>query len=231
MKIFNLKHPSHLIQFGDEDRQKNYELNNLISMIEGDLIEASLAVNFFDEEYLSGKHTTLQYNLEMKKVSHASDGEEKMKAYEEMSVDPQSFIHSKRVLFMYAKIFLYNLDSIYKNLNVIENIDGLPQGVYNTINEFRSHFSTLHEVRNSLQHMEDRVRLKGPRNSPINPKLLQTNDLSILSGTTFISSHLSDNKFIALLANGEYGEIEISTKTLTEASTMLQYLINELKWR
>jgi hypothetical protein len=64
--------------------------------------------------------------------------------------------YERALPFLYAKSFLTSLDSITKMLGTLAKFEAVPQGVEKARAQFKTHFPTLKDVRDTIQHGEDR---------------------------------------------------------------------------
>src|SRR5690606_26510642 len=69
---------------------------------------------------------------------------------------PREFEHN--LPFIYARAFLYAIDSFDKFLGVLSREDGVPEIVAELHGQVGEAFPDLRGVRNSAQHLEDRSR-------------------------------------------------------------------------
>lgn len=121
--------------------------------------------------------------------------------------------------FMYAKLFVYALDSISRFLDKLARIPGVPSEVVKQEIAFDTAFPTLREVRNSAQHLEDRGRGLGKGGRP----------LKLSAGVLFLGC-LNDNRYGMTMADGQYGEVEVSLQSLQNAQVCIQKTLNAFKW-
>src|SRR5439155_8339019 len=96
---------------------------------------------------------------------------------------------------------------------------------------FSQSFPTLREVRNSAQHVEDRIRGLGRGRQPLNLKPVQNQMVNAPAGGVLIVDSLNGNKFGGTLANGEYGEIEVSIASLERVRELVEVLIDSFPWK
>jgi hypothetical protein len=89
-------------------------------------------------------------------------------------------------------------------------------------------FPDLREVRNSVQHLEERVQgLRGTKQ--IQPKPIDSPNVHS-DGGAMVANQLDDNRFAATMGDGEYGQVEVSLAKLTIATHCLQAIIDALCW-
>jgi hypothetical protein len=125
-----------------------------------------------------------------------------------------------RLRFLYARSFIYALDAAGQLIQVLKGNEHLPATALSHCEQFLSQFGVLRDLRNSLQHIEDRVRglcLSRGKKMPI------PNPLLVLGA-------FRDNSFGATTAKGRYVEIEISNSVLVRAFAIVEDLIWCFDW-
>jgi len=122
-----------------------------------------------------------------------------------------------RLRSLHARSFVYALDAAGQLIRVLEKCEQLPVTARSHCERFLSKFGLLRDLRNSLQHTEDRLRGIGRHNKPI------PNSLLVLGG-------FRDNSFGATTAEGRYVEVEISNSVLVQAFAMVEDLIWCFDW-
>lgn len=125
---------------------------------------------------------------------------------------------SDRLRLVYAKSFVYALDAATQIVRVLEQQEQLPAKASDQCKRFLAQFGELHELRNSLQHIEDRLRGIGRGRKPIPSHLLA------------LGSFRNDNYFGATMSDGRYLEIEISDSVLLQAYSIIEDLIWCFHW-
>lgn len=118
---------------------------------------------------------------------------------------------------LYAKSFVYALDDASQLVWVLKEDKQLPDTARAQGERFRSSFPTLRDLRNSLHHIEDRLRGRGRDNKPISASLL-------------VISSLRDNNLGATTDKGSYVEMEISEAPLLRAFAVVKDLIWCFEW-
>lgn len=250
MYILELEYPGTWLDYEDQDW--SWKVRNLISLLESQFTEATLALGLFSEESLRSDRIPLkeQWEADSEKRRLLSDklikeiGIEKYyQHYQEISeyVDievrrqnweagqlPQAYCHY--FIFIYAKTFLYSVDSIGKILKVIAEINGVSDAVANVAKEFKEYFSTLHEIRNSSQHIEDRARGLDRNKKALKLKPIKNNMIHSEGGALILNC-LNGNRYGNTMADGHYGEVEVSINSLVFIRDSIQKLINGFNWK
>ena len=136
---------------------------------------------------------------------------------------PDSYM--QHLVFIHARTVLYALDGISKALGVLADTSGVPLGVKTAKNAYDAALPDLVGVRDSSHHVEDRARSlsgQGKKKKPV-PPLPGNNRLIITNG-------LRGNQFGHTLADGRYGEVDISATSVETAQTAIQSAFDALAW-
>lgn len=140
----------------------------------------------------------------------------------------------KKYAFLHARSFLYALDAVDKHMKVLRGLDGAPQAIGPLHDEIAQHFPDLREVRNSAQHTEDRVRGLGKavKNvaQPLKLKPVHNGMFEAPNGILVIGT-LWGTRYGNTMADGHYGEVDVSAATMTTLQSILQRVINAFQWR
>ncbi len=123
-----------------------------------------------------------------------------------------------KLIFIYAKSFLYSLDRIDKLFRVMKDEKDSPTDIAKAYNKFKLAFPNLRGVRNSSAHIEERIRGLA-KNKPIFP-----------NGGDIELENLSNNKFSSVMEDGRKGEVEVSFNSITSARDCIQIAINSFNW-
>lgn len=118
---------------------------------------------------------------------------------------------------LYAKSFVYALDATSQFIGVLKSDKQLPVTARAQCERFLSEFGMLRDLRNSLHHIEDRLRGFGRDGKNIPTSLL-------------VLSSFRDNNFGATSARGGYVEIEVSDSILLRAFAIVEDLIWCFDW-
>jgi len=118
---------------------------------------------------------------------------------------------------LYAKSFVYALDAAGQIIRVLKGYEHLPVTARSHCERFLSQFGVLRGLRNSLQHIEQRLCGICRRGKPI------PNSLLVLGA-------FRENSFGATTAEGRYVEIEISNSVLVQAFAIVEDLIWCFDW-
>src|SRR2546427_8244183 len=255
MQVAELTYPGVWIDLPNQ--QQAHALYSLLLVIEQKVTEASVALNHFEaasaqsgasqtrEEWerdaerrreLVSKYEREQVtsptgypdSSRYAEVHYQADVEAKREGWL-AGLPPHAYQHA--LPFLYAKAFLYAVDSIGKLLCALSEADGAPAGVAVLKESFSQSFPTFREVRNSAQHVEDRIRGLGRGGQPLNLRPVQNQMVNAPAGGVLIIDSLNGNKFGGTLANGEHGEIEVSVASLERVGDLVQALIDSFQWK
>jgi len=246
MHICIIKYPGTSID--DADHQWARKAERALSDLEGPLVEMGLALSMFeiastsnapsaaewsrdaDERRQLEEQVRLELALSPIDVSRFEEvrllaAERHLELKSRRGQLPRSYIH--RIPFMHAKAFLFAQDRLEKLFGNLKVMSRVPPAVCTAIDAFSAPITRA--VRNSVAHYEDRTRGLGPKGKPI---ALQPVNNSMMSapGGALMLENLMDNRFGSTMADGHYGEIEISSKALREATETVQRIVNCFRW-
>jgi len=142
-----------------------------------------------------------------------------------------SEIERKKV-FIYARAFLYALDSFEKLLNVLIKEPEVPSKLKEVHSRLGTEFPDLRGVRNSSQHLEDRSRGLGAGKNPKPLKLKAIDNRLIKSEVGVLAlNNLNGTKYGNTMADGHYGEVDISPKSMEALNAILQDILDAFDWK
>jgi hypothetical protein len=147
---------------------------------------------------------------------------------------PSEYQH--RVPFMHARSFLFAMDNTAKALGVL--IDPkkitLPSPadtkVAAQLTLWEQKFPHVEAVRNSAHHAEDRIRGKKTGEKDIQLQPVTNGMVHAPHGGVTILSGLHNNRYGETMADGHYGEVEVSAATLTDATSIVQAVYDSFDW-
>ncbi len=132
--------------------------------------------------------------------------------------------------FLHAKAFLHAADSIGKIITRLGERNDVPSGVSDASKAFYQSFPTLTDVRDSIQHMEDRGRGLRRGGKPLALKPVRAARISAPQGA-LILNNLNSRSFGTTLANGTYGEVPVTEDSLGKIRDHLEALFAALPWK
>ncbi|WP_312581131.1 hypothetical protein [Atlantibacter hermannii] len=250
MIIFELTKPGNFLASTDWEWAHKIEI--LLSNIEQAFVEANVSLNLFITEYSK--------NIELAKPLLKSWEEERKRRddlenliRQEMGLNqydhndalnfevdarfkreqwgqgelPRS--HSHALIFLYAKSFLYALDSIDRFLYVLSSEPGVPENLKIIHQGISAVLPHLREVRNSSHHLEDRARglVFG---KPLKLKPIDSGGIYAPNGA-LVLNNLHGTKFGTTMANGHFGEVDVSTESLGKIREIVQAVFDSFEWR
>ncbi|MEV8149973.1 hypothetical protein AB0O52_17735 [Arthrobacter sp. NPDC080073] len=140
---------------------------------------------------------------------------------------PKSYRSRVRVL--HAKSCLYAFDTIAKSLKLLKEMPESHEGMARACSIFSDAFPGLVGVRDSSHHAEDRVQAKKRANRIELQPLINSAIHAPQGGVLFVNS-IFDNRFGGTLADGTFGEIEISTESVAIAQQVVQLALDGFQW-
>ena len=130
--------------------------------------------------------------------------------------------------FIFAKAFIHALDLFGKFLGDIAKDRAAPSRINATRDKYFEALPDLQEVRNSIQHAEDRS--KGMvRKNRIDLKKIDTSKIPF-EGVALVNSALNGNRFGTTMADGHYGAVDISADTIEIMRSALLDVYAAFKW-
>lgn len=143
---------------------------------------------------------------------------------------PREFEHN--LPFIYARSFLYALDAFDKFLGVLAKETDIPSRVAILHEQIAKDFPSLRGVRNTSQHLEDRFRGLGAGRNPQMLKLkpIANNFINAPRGALVLNC-LNGSKYGSTMADGHYGEVDVSPESMQRMQSVLQELLLLFKWR
>jgi hypothetical protein len=235
--IAELKYPGTFISH--QDRDWIFRIQNLLFLLDSSLIDAVIALILFEQARNSGAEITKakwQFkNEEISKIEHELDQINPVENFDfqakqlqrerarilfmrkeiENGIFPENY--RSRLVFIYAKSFLYSLDRIDKLFNVLKDEQGVSAGISLTHKKFVSSFPNLRSVRNSSAHIEDRIR-GVVRNKPMP------------NGNSIELENLNNNSFSSIMEDGNIGEVEVSFESIISVRDCIQEVIDSFQW-
>lgn len=138
-------------------------------------------------------------------------------------------ILTHNLTFIYANAFTHSVDMIYRLLKALSMTNEVPQDISISLNLMNTYFPSIHEVRNSIQHMDERSQMIGKYGKPLKPQPLDNEIIKAPQGA-LIKSMLNGNRLVCTLGDGGYGEVEISIKSMQQLQEVVQNTLNLFDW-
>ncbi|ENK7103022.1 hypothetical protein AB3Y58_000655 [Enterobacter kobei] len=253
MLIFELTKPGSHLHY--EEREVGWKFERLLNHLETAFYDANVSLNLFIAERENGGNfvddsiNQRQEDFQRRRVIEAQViqdlGLEPYEDYDKIMVEVDARLqkekwskgvvpinHRHRLIFLYAKSFLYALDAIDKFLKVISEENDAPEIIKKLHGKMGDDFPNLRDVRNSAQHLEDRARGLGAGKIP-KPLVLQPmdNGFVVAPQGALMLSNLFGTKLGYTMANGHYGEVDISEESMSKITIILQEVFNSFPWK
>jgi hypothetical protein len=142
---------------------------------------------------------------------------------------PRSYLGS--VPFLYAKAFLYALDTLLKGLRALSKLSSAPDGVAAALTAYEKAFPSLKHVRDSTHHAEDRVRRRNRNQKTIALRPVDDGNVRTTGGGALFLNVLDGNRFGCTLEDGGYGAVEVSSVSASAARDIVQQVLDSYRWR
>lgn len=237
-----------------DDRAWASGVEQLFWLLEAQYIDASVALNLFDEERARGAarfgsedpsqddvQDELQHELRQREEEIGSDRfwreyvtvhQGALRAVLESRWErgewPDEF--ERRKVFLHAHSFVFALDCFRRTLQILADTPGTPHAVATVAASLRDALPHLKGVRDSAAHLEDRGRGLGKRGQPLDFKPVHNSLFKMPAGVLGLSN-LNGSKLGYTTETGEYGEIDVSVATLSVMCDAFQEIINTFPWR
>lgn len=255
MFIVNIEYPGTFLKL--PDRNKEFEINNLISSMETAIIDMAITLTMFvdcQEEYAAEdlrdsweKDRQLRMRIEEEyrdKLHNEHDfysqhevhrlETEKLYRQEKINAGEVPESYKRRFASIHAHSFLSSADTFSKYLSVlVEEIE--LDHVKNLKQQFNDTFPTLAKIRNSAQHSEDRSRGYGKpadvrKKVKMDLKPIDNGFIKAEGGGVLALSNLSGDRLGYTIDDGSYQEFEINQSSLGLVTDLFQQLINGFQW-
>jgi hypothetical protein len=260
MYVFELIWPGTWLDEPSLDEKARRQVESLFYTFSSDLIEAAIALTRFEEEHIqrvSAPRTSdspeesaereqrlrIESDLEAKLPADLTH-EARWAARQDIGFQAEAAVLRARwqagqvpenylfhMVFLYAKSFLYSMDSVGKTLTALAEIDGLPPAIIEQRDAFYSALPTLTGVRDTSHHLEDRARGLDRRGQPLTLKPVVNPMISAPGGGVLILNSLNNNRFGSTMNDGEFGEVEVSPATVAFAQAAIQGTLDALRWK
>lgn len=251
MFVFEIVVPGTWLDY--EDRDWSWEIEGQLRHLQSQFFEANAALNFFVQaqgvrpsfanretwERDSQRRHEIQQIIERERGGLCTrDDWEEVRFEAEVRFKreqwsngriPREFEHN--VPFLYARAFLYALDGFDKFLGVLSKSKGIPDEVAKLHERMALVFPHLRGVRNSAQHLEDRARSLGPGGKPLDLKPIENNMVNAPAGGVLMLNCLNGSCYGSTMADGHYGEVDVSPESMVKLQEILQEVLQAFKWK
>lgn len=157
-----------------------------------------------------------------------------IKAFDRGNI-PREFSDKKK--FLYAKSFLFALDSFDRFLGVLSKENGAPNSLTSIHNRINQEFPGLRGVRNSTHHLEDRSRglgdfdRKTKKMKVLQLKPITNSAINAPLGNALILNSLFGTKYSCTMADGHLGEVDVSAESLSKVHKILSDTLSSFSWK
>lgn len=118
--------------------------------------------------------------------------------------------------FLYARAFVYALDAARAFVRVVAQLPGLTPATLAACEDFLHQFGYIRDIRNSLQHVEERAQAKGVG--------------KVALGPIIVLGFLNERRFGATTGLGQYLEVDITEDYLVRFRSALSDVFWSLEW-
>ena len=255
--IYELRYPG--IRPSDLEPQAASDLMNLLTLMEHGVAEAAVSLHFFEAAMQSAARgrrsaserdwqadSTKRQAVEARlmaqvPVNPSAEGrwQAQQAVWDEASQEvrreawregewPDSYQHA--VPFLYAKSFLYAVDSVAQALALLTKEPWANDTIQTVAAEWETAFPTIRKVRNTSQHQEERILRRGPGGKAITTQAIDNPMIKAPEGSVTILNHLNGNHFGCTMVDGHFGEVEVSGETLIATGSLVQGTIDAFAW-
>lgn len=201
MQLFQVTQPGPFVS--DEQGQRDFEVEKLLILLSGSYCDGYWALYWFEKAVTEW----LAFNAE----------------HHGKSIPPQT-LHSSvsRKPYAHAYSFLYALDTIQMVLDILSERMNAPSQLLGLKLDLEKAFPKLRDIRNSAHHMEDRIRGLKTGNRPIALQEDSAGNKSLILN----SLNITGRKYGTTLADGTFGELEITVDKMAEIQRICQAIFN-----
>lgn len=236
------------------DEESDHSIGNMLDGLIHAFYEANMSLNLFNEErerlgrispddikrIYRERDLRLKQIIEKIRVKYVPNVYEdmtKMMADAQVMLKKEDWENDKLPqqlevckLFIFAKSFLYSIDTLYEILEKLSLMDRVPVPIGEGLKVLQESLPDLRGVRNSAHHMEDRIRGIGRDKKPMELKPFERPHLKSTNGSLALS-YLRGTQFGCTMGDGHYGEVDVSVFTLDIVEIVVQQTLNSFKWK
>lgn len=253
MLVFEIVTPGTWLDYDDKDW--SWKIKNQLQSLESQFFEANTALNLFVDAQsfrpsFTDRNNNVRDSLRRSEIQRAVEQERgEFSSREDWdAVRFEADVRFKRekwsnggvprefeynLPFIYARAFLYAIDAFEKFLGVLAKETNVPEEVAKLHAKVHEEFPQLRGVRNSAQHLEDRARGLGAGKSPqpLDLKPITNNLINAPGGGVLALNCLNGSRFGCTMADGHYGEIDVSSESMQRLQRILESVLQTFKWR
>ncbi len=251
MFVFEIEIPGTWLDYVDRDW--SWDVEGQLRHLQSQFFEANTALNLFtqaqsvhpsftnseDWEHDSQRRYEIEQALRLQRGGTVSpDQWERIRFEAEVIFKREKWSNGRtpielerNIPFIYARAFLYALDAFDKFLGILSKKAGVSPALKIIHEQMTVDFPHLRGVRNSAQHLEDRARHLGPGGKPLDLKPIENNIVSAPGGGVLILNCLNGSNYGSTMADGHYGEVDVSTDSMVKLHKIIISVFNEFKWK
>ncbi|MFS9773005.1 hypothetical protein U0Y97_19570 [Enterobacter chuandaensis] len=253
MFIFEIIRPGSWLVTDDKDWR--FKITGLIDQLSSSFFEANIALNKFTElneaqipshvERLANFYKNSDKLSEIRKKICEETGLNEIKDGRELHFLTERRFNIERwangeipetfksyEIHIYAKAFLFALDTIFETLKKLASEPGVPVSLSRIRDDALGLFPDLREIRNSAHHLEDRVRFVGNKRQPIPLKIESFETTTVKStGGTMVIGMIEGNNYGFTMGDGKFGSIPVSPETLSMIQKVVQDVYEAFEWK
>lgn len=113
---------------------------------------------------------------------------------------------------------------------LVRHHTGVPAEVGAQTDAFYDALPSLARVRDTAHHPEDRARGLDKKQKPLDLKPIDNKLISAPGGGVLVLDSLNGNRYGCTMADGHYGEVEVSAESLGVVQNCLQSVLNAFTW-
>lgn len=241
MYIAEIQYPGTWLDI--EDRDVAFEIEGMLRHMVDLVSEAAIALTFF-ENSLGAKHDPesewrqdAAIRREIDEKLREELGDDYYQDYDntrlesecqvrrrkmELGIVPRAYVH--KIPFIHARTFVFAVDSFGKFLDELTKYEQVPEEIVIHQERFNELLPSVRKIRNSAQHIEDRLRRYGSWQDKRNGKKMEVDGF-------FGLSNLAGNRLGYTIDDGTYQEIEISESTFKILLDTMNNILPLFKWK
>lgn len=143
-------------------------------------------------------------------------------------VVPRQYLHNLPL--MHARSFLISLDSIAQTLDQMIGEDWEADALGAVASTWEAKVPNVRAVRNTVAHESERALLRRQGGVPITLQPIDNAMVSAPGGGVLILNSLNGNRYGCTMADGHYGEVEVSVESLMATAELVQGTFDAFTW-
>lgn len=131
---------------------------------------------------------------------------------------------------MHARSYLTALDSIAQTVDQMIGEGWEPFALSEVARSWESKVPNVRAVRNTVAHESERAMRRRQGGKPIALQPIENGFVSAPGGGVLILNSLDGNRFGCTMADGHYGEVEVSVDSLVATTELVQGALDSFTW-